>query len=55
VKRTGFDFCTDREGHLLDCEILEIMGKEDYMPVEDSDATKDKTKKNGRMVLENDL
>jgi len=45
VKRTGFDFCTDREGHLLDCEILEIMGKEDYMPVEDSDATKDKTKK----------
>ena len=36
IRRTGFDFCTDREGHLMDCEVLEILGKEDYMLVEDS-------------------
>lgn len=45
IKRTGFDFCTDREGHLLDCEILELMGKEDYMPMEDSNAKNKETKK----------
>mmetsp|Transcript_49130 Transcript_49130/g.59546 ORF Transcript_49130/g.59546 Transcript_49130/m.59546 type:complete len:228 (+) Transcript_49130:79-762(+) len=29
-KRTGLDYCTNGEGHVMDCELLEILGVEDF-------------------------
>ena len=52
IRRTGFDFCTDREGHLMDCEVLEILGKEDYMPVEDSTPSQTKGSSESRSKFE---
>lgn len=52
IRRTGFDFCTDREGHLMDCEVLEILGKEDYMPVEDSTRSQTKTRSDSHTKFE---
>ena len=40
MKRTGFDFCTDGVGQLLDCELLEISGTEDYMPIQATKTSK---------------
>ena len=40
LKRTGFDFCTDGDGQLLDCELLEILGTEDYMPMQQAKDSK---------------
>lgn len=43
TKRTGFDFCTDTEGKLMDCEILDILGTEDYMAVVEDSVTKNES------------
>lgn len=42
-RKSGFDFCTDSGGHIMDCEILEILGDQDYEGIMLKDGGNSKT------------